>query len=70
MLQVNSEGDICVLDEFSIVPGLCMTMLAEKACATAKRFLARRADSDTVTRSTVPVYTPVITDAALSNVDG
>jgi hypothetical protein len=36
VLQVTSQGKLEVRDEFKCAPGLCLTMLAEKASALAQ----------------------------------
>ena len=69
LIDVNAQGELCVRQEFAIAPDLCLAMLAKKGCAAAKRYLARQADSGTVTRSTALLFTPVITAAAVTRAE-
>ena len=41
VIQVTKLGRIAIIDAFQDAPGLCLTLLAEKACAHAQRHLAR-----------------------------
>ena len=41
VITVNKTGQIAVADTFKDAPGLCLTLLAEKACAHAQRHLDR-----------------------------
>ena len=55
VIRVTKTGQIAVADTFKDAPGLCLTLLAERACAHAQRHLDRSAMS---TRSTA--YAPVL----------
>ena len=37
VIQVTKAGGITIIDAFQDAPGLCLTLLAEKACAHAQR---------------------------------
>ena len=65
VIQVNKAGGITIIDAYQDAPGLCLTLLAEKACAHAQRHLAR---SNMGTRSTA--YAPVLTDSAVERAEG
>ena len=65
VIQVTKAGGIAIINAFQDAPGLCLTLLAEKACAHAQRHLAR---SNMSTRSTA--YAPVLTDSAVERAEG
>jgi hypothetical protein len=65
VLQVNKADGITIIEAYQAAPGLCLTLLAEKACAHAQRHLAR---SNMGTRSTA--YAPVLTDSAVERAEG
>ena len=65
VITINAKGQIAVADNFKDAPGLCLTLLAEKACAHAQRHLNRGAMS---TRSTA--YSPVLTASAVERAEG
>jgi hypothetical protein len=41
VITVTAKGQIEVLDDFKRAPGLCLTLLAEKACVHAQRTIAK-----------------------------
>ena len=60
VIHFTKTAGLAIIDVYQDAPGLCLTLLAEKACAHAQRYLAR---SNMGTRSTA--YAPVLTDSAV-----